>query len=465
MLHALGLAAVIWALAPARERETDLVDIELAPPPPKAEALPAEQAKPPEAPPAHEEQPAATQPPAEEHGEQAVADAGIDAPVDAPRRQKRPDAAIDAEVPMVAESEDAGEAGEGSGTGSGSGSGSGVAAAVAEGSGSGVPGMTDEPAVEGAPTTAGTAADLLAYFPPGHVVTALVRFDRLRNTEWARPTELLLRPLPDYRGMFGDRDASIAQKLDTLVISSPRPRDATATTLVAHAAVSRAELRDLLANPDVSITWSTARGGMLGRRTGKLFPNDKRVVLAPWKGWFVLAQPEDLGPLVAPAGGDLDKVEARGKMPPWLDTIRTIEKESGDDQRGPALVVTCFGGKGRYKVPDVGLGVTSLPAPQRISLAMELVKQGWLVRGNISFTNEADAAELVAAVEAAQQRIIDSHLLSMALRRQHLLDFVKGLSLARTGARVSYGTSLSIADARTLLAEAAVVLDQYFRRP
>jgi hypothetical protein len=39
------------------------------------------------------------------------------------------------------------------------------------------------------------------------------------------------------------------------------------------------------------------------------------------------------------------------------------------------------------------------------------------------------------------------------------------LSLARTGARVSYATSLAIADARTLLAAAAVALDQYFRRP
>ena len=56
--------------------------------------------------------------------------------------------------------------------------------------------------------TAGTAANLLAYFPPGHVVTALVRFDRLRGTEWAAtgkvrlclPDPAALVPLPPSDG-------------------------------------------------------------------------------------------------------------------------------------------------------------------------------------------------------------------------------------------------------------------------
>ena len=91
-----------------------------------------------------------------------------------------------------------------------------------------MPGLTDEPAVAGAPTTAGTAANLLTYFPAGHVVTALIRFDRLRGTEWAIQAERLLRPMPDYQVLFGPRDAKLVDKLETLVISSPRPRDATA---------------------------------------------------------------------------------------------------------------------------------------------------------------------------------------------------------------------------------------------
>ena len=93
----------------------------------------------------------------------------------------------------------------GSGAGSAVGSG-GVAAAIEQGSGSGVAGMDVQPAVDGPPTSAGTAANLLAYFPTGHQVTALIRFDRLRGTEWAEPAEKLFQPMPDYQALFGARE-------------------------------------------------------------------------------------------------------------------------------------------------------------------------------------------------------------------------------------------------------------------
>jgi hypothetical protein len=303
---------------------------------------------------------------------------------------------------------------------------------------------------------------LLAYFPAGHQVTALIRFDRLRGTEWAVPTEKLFRPMPDYQALFGDRPAGVASKLDTLVISSPRPRDATATTLVVHTALSRPELRDFLANRETPIAWSSVKGGMLGKRSGRLFPNDKRLLLSPWRTWVVLAPPEDLAGVTSPARGSLDSIEAKGKLPAWLQTIRTIETESGDGPRGPALVLTLAGPGGRYDIPDIGMGVTSLPSPERISLALELVQQGWYVRGNIVFAKEADAAELQTALTQVKQNIVDSHILSNLLKRQHALNLVTNLSISRTGARVSYSTSLSIADMRALLAAAAVQLEAYF---
>jgi hypothetical protein len=256
-----------------------------------------------------------------------------------------------------------------------------------------------------------------------------------------------------------------------LVISTPRPRDATATTLVMKTSLPRASVRDLLANATAPIAWSSTRGGALGKRSGKLFANDRRVVLSPWQGWYLLAQPDDLGGTTAAASGNVDRIEARGKLPAWLAGIRTIAKESGDDQKkGPALVMTVGeppgntgpAKSGRYKLPELGLGVSSLPVPQRISLAMELVKQGWLVRGNIVFGTEADAAELVQTLQDLQTRITDSHILSALLRKQHVLNVVAGLSLARTGARVSYATSISIADARAILAAAAQSLSGYF---
>ena len=579
-LHAVA-ATIAWlTIAPAREAEPELVDIEVAPPPPKPEALPPEleRAKEPElhadeVPPAEPASTAPTPP-----GEGAL-DAGVDAPVDA-RPDARPDARLDARLDapepdaalpdgglpdamtvatdderdaggdggldggaaqLAGVSDDAGPDGgaaqitsggagdagrdapqvanaEAPGTGSGSASATAAAgsasAATAAGSGvtptatdsatiasatatdsvirgaagsdargagsgavepldthalaislAGVPGAPAQPAVDGEPTTAGTAANLLSYFPQGHVVTALIRFDRLRGTEWSAQTERLLRPMPDYRLLFGRHDAAITDKLETLVISTPRPRDAAATTLVARTALGRAALRDFLGATS-PVSWSAARGGLLGARTGAVFPGDQRLFLSPFKGWFVLAQPGDLGSLTSAVRGSLDAIEATGKLPAWLAGIRTIESESGDT-RGPALVVTVGLAGKRYKLGGralgLGLGLTSVPTPDRISLAMELVKQGWLVRGNLRFASEADAAELVAAVQQIQRQIAGSQTIQFVIGKP-TAHVIANLAFAQNGARVSYATSISIADARALLAVVAAQLDQYFGR-
>jgi hypothetical protein len=506
LLH-VGLVIAAWRLIKPEPPPPDVVDIELAPPPPPAEALPQEVAKPPQQEPGKPQPSPAGEEPAPAASEvSAPVDAGVDAPVDAapvdaaPKKRK-PDAAIDAAeelvfVRKIDPGEGSGSAGsaEGSGSagsdmlagsgsagsasevagngsaGSGSGAGSnllatggsgatpGVPGALEAGSGSGVAGIDNQPAVDGAPTSAGTAANLLAYFPPGHLVTALVRFDRLRGTEWAKPAEDLFRPMPDYRVLFGARDADLANKLDTLVVSTPRPRDAAATTLVAHTQLARSDMRDFLAGSP--IVWTATKAGLLGARRSPM-PGDKRVVLSPWKNWFVLAPPDDIGPSPKVATS-LDAVEAKAKLPPWLQTIRTIEKESGDDKKGPALVATLTGEGKRYNFPDVGLGVTSLPAPQRLSLAMELVPQGWLVRGNIVFASEADATEVERTLLEVQHKVVGSYVISALLKRQHMLNLVKGLSIQRSGARISYATSVSIADARALLAAMAATLADYF---
>jgi hypothetical protein len=493
-VHAITGLIGRWALAPADSHETTVVDIEVAPEAPKAEALPLEIDKPREVVAAAQETDE-PKPPPEPVGEIPI-DAGVDAPPDAPiDARRRPDAAVDAEpdataAPMVAEADagvadDAAEAdaaaqvamagsGDGSAaseTGSGSdsraggGSGSGDGSAAIAGDGV-TPGGIVQPPVDGAPTTAGTAANLLAYFPAGHTVTVLVRFDRLRGSEWALLAERLFKPMPDYHVLFGERDAKIADHFETLVVSTPRPRDATATTLVVRTNMTRPVLRAFLDQPTTPIAWAPARGGLIGRRGGKLmFPGDRRVFLSPYKGWFLLVQPTDIGTLSATAAGELDKVEATDKLPGWLSAIRTIETESGD-ARGPALVVT-LGFKGKpFKLPDgmdIALGVKQVPMPERVSLAMELVKQGWLVRGNLRFASEQEATEFCTSLESVKQRVIDTKVLSEPLRRQHLLNALTGLSVQRAGVRVSYATSISIADARALMAAAAATLDQYYR--
>ena len=326
----------------------------------------------------------------------------------------------------------------------------------------GAPGIGDAPAVDGAPTTAGTAANLLSYLPDGHLLTALVRLDRLRGTEWAAQTERLLRPMPDYQLLFGARDAEITDKLETLVISTPRPRDAATTTLVARTRLSRQALRDALA-ASAPVTWSVARGGLLGRR-GSRYAADHRVFLSPFPGWFLLAQPGDLGALTAAAPGKLDTAVASGAMPPWITTIRDIERESGD-VRGPALVVTVALGGKRFDLRgnDFGLGIASLPTPERVSLAAELVPQGWIIRGNLRLASDTDADELVRAVQQLQQRIADSRTIQLVLGKP-IARVIAALAFARNGPRVSYATAMSIADARAILAAVAQYVDQYFGR-
>lgn len=543
-LHAAAAALASWLIVPARAADTELVDIEIAPPPPLPEALPPEVAKAPERDLAHSDEPApepestAPNPPGE-----GVVDAGVDAAIDArpdaaidaapdAKPDAKPDATIDAPIdagpdtmmvaagdqgadpgdagPELAAADAGGDAlqlalgdagatgaialgsgaGSASGSGAGAGAGSGAAAAStgsasesgsgassADGTGldtaalaaalaattPGTPGPSNEPAVDGAPTTAGTAANLLSYFPDGHVLTALIRFDRLRGTEWAVQTERLLRPMPDYQLLFGLRDAGVTGKLETLVISTPRPRDTAATTLAARTQLSRTALRDLLGQTS-PVTWSVARGGLLGRRTGRHFQGDERVFLSPFQGWFLLAQPGDLAGLTAAARGKLDTALATAKLPPWLDGIRKIESETGDP-RGPALVVTVALGGKRLDLAgnDFGLGIRSLPLPDRVSLAMELVKQGWLVRGNLRMPTDADATELVASLQRLQQRVADSHAIQLVLGKP-IAHAVANLAFARAGPWVSYATSISIADARAILSATAQQIDRYFGR-
>lgn len=567
VLHAI-FGSAMWVVHPSRAKpEAELVDIELAPVAPKAEALPAEVARDQEdldgkVDETDPSKAASTIPTPPEESSGYAVDAGIDAPPDAPPDatpdapvdakpdapvDAKPDAPVDAKpdalgepsatdalpvadapidarpdaTPMItADAEptvptdasptpdadtsttvaiadagvpegtgdadvtaalgDAGtigdatqiatgSAGEGAGSaGSGAGAGSGSAGnsiAMLDGSGSGRPGQTDEPAVDGEPTTAGTAANLLTYFPKGHIVTALIRFDRMRGTEWAAQTERLLRPMPDYQLLFGNKgDAKIVDKLETLVISTPKPKDAAATTLVARTVMSRSALRDFL-GASSKVAWSSTKGGVLGTRSGRMYQNDKRVFLSPFRGWFLLAQPTDLPNLLVPAKGNLDSIEATGRLPAWLGNIRSIEDESGGekDKRGPALVVTLGLGGERIDLTgnDFGLGISKVSTPDRVSLAMELVKQGWLIRGNMRFASDKEAIEFIAIADGVKERVADSRAIQMVLGKQ-LVRVVANLSFARTGGRVSYATSVSIADARAILAALAQQLDSYF---
>src|SRR5262249_31592568 len=134
---------------------------------------------------------------------------------------------------------------------------------------------------------------------------------------------------------------------------------------------------------------------------------------------------------------------------------------SGDPD-GPALMMTMAPRDKTWDVPDVGVGVTSVPAPEHVTLSLELDKQGFVVKGNLGFGTEDEAKTFVESVDAAKQAALDTALIKAILTRANAINAVTGLSLARTGRRVSYATSISIADARTLFAAGELLVTDYF---
>jgi hypothetical protein len=122
-----------------------------------------------------------------------------------------------------------------------------------------------------------------------------------------------------------------------------------------------------------------------------------------------------------------------------------------------------LGGK-RYSLGnggDFGLGVKSFPMPQRLTVAAEVVKQGWIVHGDLRFATAAAAAEFVKTGTAVKQRIADSTALQFAVGKP-ISRIVANLSFATAGERVSYATSVSISDMQAVMAVATQLLDDHF---
>lgn len=480
-LHVLAYGAVRAVREPpAKQAPTfTTIDLDLAPVAPAAETLPPEEAL----------APAAVVPevpvlaPAVDPDGVGSLDAGIDAEmavdagVDARATDARPrrdggggdagegDAGLDAgaDAALVAVVGDGGvEAGDGGvagGDGGAAGGDGGVASAD-----------PDRVGTVGAKVSSGTAANLLGYAPDGHVVTVLARLDRLRGTEWVEPIEAILKPLPDHDALIGDQPVRITDVFETLVISSPEPNRADATTLVGRSARTPAELRDLLDQPAARVLWTPTVGGALGRRqpSKRLIVGDERVFLAWAPGWTTLARPDDLAGLLQPATIGLDHaVAAPDRLPPWLARVATIEDESGTDE-GPALMVTA-GGMFPALI-DLPMVDADIPGPERATLTLTIDPAGFVVRGNLRYPDEGVAATAADAIVRAQRQLSGSTLARFALGQVKAWNAVRNLTVQRTGARVAFSTSISTGDGRVLLGRLADLVAAHFeglrnRRP
>ncbi|HWN71749.1 MAG TPA: hypothetical protein VNM90_29125, partial [Haliangium sp.] len=363
LLHA--LAAVVMRIAApgplVEDRDEPILidfDTEEAPPPPEAEMPAAEEAAPPPpAPPEPAAEEIAVPEPepeviAEPEPEPEIAidagppppDAGAD---DASIDDAAPpaDGGVDTDAALVAaQADDAGvhDAGLLARASDADASPSAVpVAAVAIDAGPANPAASTDPAATGDdPGRMGTGmgipstsdVNLLAYLPPGDVVSVLVRFDRVRGSPWAAQAEAILEPMPDYRTLIGKRDVAVSDLFDFIVISTPQPRDVTATTLVGRARLPGPEVRAFINHPEAPVEWYTARGGVAGRRLSSplMAPGDTRLFLLPRPSWVVLAQPRYLGVLPQPAEGAIDMaVASDADLPEWLARVPAIEEATG----------------------------------------------------------------------------------------------------------------------------------------
>jgi hypothetical protein len=447
LVSAVAHGTLFWALMAVQgEEEIDdepfAVEIDVAPLPPEAFDPPARQ------------EPQAQRAPEARSDEVAVAE-----PEPEPEPEPDPSAAvIDAGVDAAPIPEsDAGPliAGADAGTAE--------LAGVAGGEGDAGVSEASQPA--GAKGPVGVGVDLAPLSPPGDHLAVLIRFDRLRGTDWAPRAEKVLAPMPDYRMIIGNRKLAISDQLDALLISSSDPMDVAATNLAGRTTLEGAALRALLNHSEAPVTWSPARGGALGAigRSPHRTPTDQRVYLTPMDRWVVLVDRDHLGPLADPGGGGLDERPPRNRLPSWLRGLPGLFALTGSGPRaedGPALAVSVRGLPEAIEIPLVG----ALPAPRHLTLALEVQPLGFVVRGTMTFANAERAERFVTTANATRSSLVGSPLSATALKRFHAYHGIRGLSLRRAANRVSLATSISIADARALLDIAADQTTQWYAR-
>lgn len=476
-----AILGVSYRAAPPVDEDLVLTDIELAPEAPEAH-VPGAETTPDLAEPDEPDEPAPGEP------EPEAAGTLVQPPPDEPVAAATPDAGVPADATVVAADLDAGLGDGGTAIATGAhdaGPGDGGTAIAATDLDAGVPGdggtaiaATDptgpmgdpardpitDPAGDpnAAPGPPGADSDLTAYFPKGELVTVLVRLDRFRGTPWAEPLENIFRPMPDYRALVGNRKVTMAERFDTMVVSSPTPNEVTATTVIVRYAQAPKTMRTFLDHKSSPVKWRPSRGGALGQRTpGPAVANhDKRVFLMPLPGLVMLVHPRLLGGLPQPAGAALDAFPAELTLPAWMRQVRAIERESGDD-KGPAVVVTTRGLTDELDIPFVG----KVAGPRRTTLAMTLDKRGFIIQGNLLFDDAARAATFIVKANELKKIATESLGGKLALAPFHAYNAVKGLTFNQVGAKVGFATSISVADAQAMTSYGAELVKVYFERP
>ena len=256
---------------------------------------------------------------------------------------------------------------------------------------SGGPSATDD---ENAPAPTN---DLNAYGPRGSRLTALLRLDRLRGTDYAAPVDALLTRLPDRRDLLEGTGLDLFDAFDALLIATPHPLDPSVTFLAARHHLDEGALRAALGRgaraTDRVLSWHTEDGRPVGeRRARHAAPpgappmRDDRIIVLAAPGLAVVTPPAYRAMLLAappsPTGADagtgpdagvadggargadvlgwaplLSRIDAEeGLMPPDGDLMVSavdIFKTTGASGEGPHLLY-------RMEVPPAVSGVVGV---------------------------------------------------------------------------------------------------------
>jgi hypothetical protein len=162
-------------------------------------------------------------------------------------------------------------------------------------------------------------SNLNAYGPRGSRLTALLRLDRLRGSDYAAPIDALLMRLPDRRDLLEGTGIDLFEAFDALLIATPHPLDPSVTFLAARHHLDEAALRAALGRgaraTDRVLTWRNEAGRPVGERHARRgapadapAARDDRIIVLAAPGLAVVTPPAYramlLAPPPAPAGTD-----------------------------------------------------------------------------------------------------------------------------------------------------------------
>lgn len=287
--------------------------------------------------------------------------------------------------------------------------------------------------------------------PKQHHIAVVLRLDQMRGTEWAGKAASILKPMPDHALIIGRRSISIADRFDMLFISTSDPADVTATNLACVGELHGEALRKFLSHDQVRVAWTPVGGGVQGsiKRSRKLLIDDERIYLQTSPNAVVLAKPEHLAPALLPRSQGGEEV-----LPQWVLSLAEVDAATRADD-APMAIAQLTMLPTTIAIPK---GPT-LPGPERVSIFLERSTapqtSGFHLRGIAYFASDELAERFVVGARTGQRDALNSTLAKMLLRQMQAYNALVGLSLKRSGAIVSFSTSLSVADTRAIFDLAA----------